>query len=204
MDLVIIGTGKHSVVVYHLAKTLGKNIKGFVGPKSDILIVKNAYLGTEKVLTELCKNANYEFIIARGDNYYRKYISERYELNYTNLIAKTAFVSKNVGIGVGNMILHKAVINNDAVIGNHCIINSGTIVEHDNKIGDYVHLSPGVTLGGTVEIGELSHLGINSCVRNNLKISEEVTIGMGSVVVKQIVSGGVYYGNPCEYKGERK
>jgi len=121
-------------------------------------------------------------------------------VNFPNIIHPGALVSESAKLGKGNYIAAGSIINAGAEIGNHCIINTGSIIEHDCKIGDFVHISPGVTMSGGVIVGRSSHIGTGCLIKQYLEIGENSIIGVGSVVVDNIGSKIVAYGNPCRKK----
>ena len=78
-----------------------------------------------------------DFIIGIGNNHTRKFIAEKYDINWATLIHPSAQIAFNVSIDKGTVVMAAAVINTCASIEKHCIINTGSIVGHDNKIDDY-------------------------------------------------------------------
>lgn len=118
--------------------------------------------------------------------------------NIPIIIDNSAKVSGFAKIEQGVFIGKKSIINADALIQKGSIINSGSIVEHNCQIGAFCHIAPGVVLGGEVVIGENTHLGLNSTLKQQIKIGSNSIIGMGSVVLKNIDSNIIAYGNPCK------
>jgi len=113
------------------------------------------------------------------------------------IIDNSARVSKNAIIEQGVFIGKQTVVNAGAMIQRGAIINSGSIVEHDCQIGAFAHVAPGAVLGGEVVVGEHSHIGSNATIKQQIHIGSNSIIGMGSVVVKNITSSVIAYGNPC-------
>lgn len=118
--------------------------------------------------------------------------------NIPSIIDSSANVSKNAIISEGVFIGKSAIVNTSVTIGICAIINTGSIIEHDCLLGDFVHISPGSVLSGSVIIGSDTHIGSNSSVKNDILIGSRTLIGIGSVVVKNIESDKVAYGNPCK------
>ncbi len=54
-----------------------------------------------------------------------------------------------------------------------------------------------VTLAGGVRVGELTHIGIGSSIIQGISIGKSSIVGAGSVVVRDIPSYTISYGNPC-------
>ena len=113
------------------------------------------------------------------------------------IIDGSAKVSKHAKIEQGVFIGKQSTINAGTLIQKGAIINSGSIVEHDCEIGTFTHIAPGAVLGGEVVIGENSHVGSNATVKQQIHIGSNSIIGMGSVVLQNIDSNTMAYGNPC-------
>lgn len=143
-----------------------------------------------------------DFFVAIGNNQIRKDIQEKLlsgGCNVVRLIHPQAILGLDVQIGVGTVIMAGVVINSSSRVGNGCIINTSSSIDHDNDIGDYVHVSPGARTAGIVSIGSRTWLGVSSTVSNNIKICHDCTIGAGSVVIRDIVKPGIYFGVPINY-----
>lgn len=112
------------------------------------------------------------------------------------IIDDSAKVSKHTIIEQGVFIGKQSIVNAGALIQKGAIINSGSIVEHDCQIGAFSHIAPGAVLGGEVVVGENSHVGSNATVKQHIHIGPNSIIGMGSVVLQNIDSNTMAYGNP--------
>lgn len=203
-DVFIIGAGGQAKVVANIIYKVGDRVKGFLDdniPIGTVIIKEKQYkvVGTvENVLQIQKENPDAQFIIGIGNNFTRKKISEKYNLNWYTAIDPSSEIALDVEIGEGTVILANTCINTSAKIGKHCIINTSAIIEHDNIIRDYVHISPNATLSGTVNVGELTHIGSGAVVKNNINICDNCIIGAGSVVVKDINEQGTYVGVPSK------
>jgi len=113
------------------------------------------------------------------------------------IIDDSAVVSKYARIEQGVFVGKQSIINAGTFIQKGSIINSGSIVEHDCQIGAFSHIAPGTVLGGEVIVGENSHVGSNATVKQQIHIGSNSIIGMGSVVLQNINSHTMAYGNPC-------
>lgn len=198
--VVIIGAGGHAKVIADIIEKSGDQIIGFLDDK---LEKGTKVVGNYKVIGNLnnrlplsIANSDYEFIIAIGNNYKRRQISNTPNLKFYTAIHPSVQIGLDVEIKEGTTIMANASINSSAKIGRHCIVNTGAIVEHDNIIEDFVHISPNASLGGTVKIGENTHVGIGSVIKNNITICGDCTIGAGAVVIKDITEEGTYVGVP--------
>lgn len=121
-----------------------------------------------------------------------------------NVIDRTSVVSNYASLGEGVYIGKRAVINAGTVIGNLAIINTASTVEHDCRVGDYVHIAPGSVVCGNVCIEQGAHVGAGSVIRQGIHIGEKAVVGCGSVVVRDVPSHRIAYGNPCRVKDENK
>lgn len=115
-----------------------------------------------------------------------------------NVIDPSATISRYCNFDQGIYVGKRAVINAGSTIGNGAIINTSVTVEHDCEIGDFVHLASGSVLCGEVTVREQTHIGANSVVKQVVVIGSGVMIGMGSVVLQNIPSNVIAYGNPCK------
>ncbi|MDF2545700.1 MAG: serine acetyltransferase [Anaerosolibacter sp.] len=113
------------------------------------------------------------------------------------IVDDSAKVSKHAKIEQGVFVGKQCVVNAGALIQKGSIINSGSIVEHDCQIGAFSHIAPGAVLAGEVVVGESSHIGLNVTVKQQIHIGPNSIIGMGSVVLHNIDSHIMAYGNPC-------
>jgi UDP-3-O-[3-hydroxymyristoyl] glucosamine N-acyltransferase len=89
------------------------------------------------------------------------------------------------------------VITIDVSLGKHCHINLNSTIGHDTTLGDYVTVSPGVNISGNVHIGKNCYIGTNASIKEHINICDNTVIGMGSVVVKNIETPGIYVGIPA-------
>lgn len=117
--------------------------------------------------------------------------------NIPIIIDNSACVSNHSLIQQGVFIGKQCVINAGVEIKKGAIINSGSIIEHDCRIGEFAHVASGTVLGGNVEIGANSHIGSNTTIKQKVNIGSNSIIGIGSVVLNNIDSNKLAYGNPC-------
>lgn len=142
-------------------------------------------------------------IVAIGDNYAREKVSQRLinagkSLIFPNVEHSSAQISGRAGVGMGGMRCANSVVIAGTLLGDFVIINTGATVDHDCYLGDYVHIAPGVNLCGNVKVGDRTIIGVGSCARPKVTIGKDSIIGAGSVIINDIPSGVVAYGNPCK------
>lgn len=197
--VIIIGASGHGKVIADIIVSSGNVVKGFLDDADDIQgksIIGFPVLGK---ISDYKDHLDCQFIIAIGNPYVRKKISESIDVKWYTAVHPSAVISKfDTSIGEGTVLMANAVVNSSAKIGKHCIINTGAIVEHDNVLEDYVHLSPNVTLAGAVKVGKSTHIGAGSCTKQGLNIAADCIIGAGSVIVKDITESGTYIGVPAK------
>jgi sugar O-acyltransferase (sialic acid O-acetyltransferase NeuD family) len=198
----IIGAGGQAKETYAVIKILqerAKNIE-FVG-FYESLTTKTEFLGFPvKHISEFDPNLNYH--IAIGDGEIRKMIVESLpeETSYVGIIHPSAMIGLDVQIGKGSFIGQGVIITENVEIGHFSSLNIGSSISHDVKIGNYFTAAPGSRVLGGCEIGEGVYLGAAGILRDKKIICDGTFIGMGSVVVSDIKTPGVYYGNPARKK----
>lgn len=196
-SIYIYGASGHGLVVADLARACGYDTISWIDDG------ENEHPSFE----EIDKNMNIPIVIGIGDNKTRSMIFHKVRkanMKLITLVHPSAVVSQSVTIGQGSVVMPNVVINAQTKIGCATILNSASVIEHENIIGDFVHISPNVALAGNVTILDYSHIGIGSSVKQGVVIGENSTIGVGSVVIKDIGTAQIAYGNPCMEKGKIK
>jgi sugar O-acyltransferase (sialic acid O-acetyltransferase NeuD family) len=121
------------------------------------------------------------------------------ETRYFKFIHPTAQIfAKDVEIGEGSFVGAYSILTTNIKIGKHAILNRGNQIGHDARIGDYFSAMPGAIVSGNVTIGDRMYMGTNSSIIENKFIHPDVTIGANGVVIKDILSSGVYVGTPVK------
>jgi len=179
----------------------GKVIRDFFQPSDMVVFVedgdkKNLACGPEDIPDGA------RVVIAVGDNTTRQTIAERLLNTPKNLIFPivqhpSAIISDRVRMGTGNVFCAGSIVIVGSVLGQFCIVNTSATVDHDCLLGNFVHIAPGVNLCGSVSVGDRTLVGVGTSVRPGITIGSDTIIGAGSVVVNDIPSGVMAYGNPC-------
>lgn len=202
-QLMIFGASGHGKVIADAAMAAGWSVLGFADDDptraASRVLGLPVTIGFAEALSR-CRREGASLVFAIGDNGVRKRLFEEAieaGVQLARVIHPRAVVAPSVTVGAGTVVFAGAVINPDSVIGQNVIVNTSASLDHDNRIGDHAHLSPGANLGGTVSVGEGTHVGIGACVKNNISIGSWSVIGAGSVVVKDLPSEVVAYGNPA-------
>jgi sugar O-acyltransferase (sialic acid O-acetyltransferase NeuD family) len=121
------------------------------------------------------------------------------ETRYFKFIHPTAQIfAKDVEIGEGSFIGANSILTTNIKIGKHAILNRGNQIGHDTNIGDYFSAMPGAIVSGNVTIGDRVYVGTNSSIIENKSIYTDTIIGANNVVIKDILSSGVYVGTPVK------
>ena len=192
----LIGSGGHAV---SLLENFYDNIAGYLDfqPTRNLNI---EWVGSDEK-APFFANEGYDFHIAviyskSPDMRLRRAIIEKYgefEAAFKTFISSSALVSRGSEVGEGCAIMAGAILNK-ATLSRHVVANSGSVIEHDVEIGENVFIGPGAVIGGGTKIGKDCFIGLGAKVRNGINISDNVTVGMGSIVTKDILKPGLYYG----------
>lgn len=129
-------------------------------------------------------------------NAFKKFIGME-DSQFPNLIHPTAYVSRSVHSNFGLQLEPLSAIGACSSLGFGVNIRRNCGVGHHCALDDFVTLNPGVTLSGFVKVGKHSEIGSGASVKDNITIGENSIIGAGSVVVRDIPSNSIAYGNPC-------
>jgi len=205
-EIILIGGGGHCKSCIDVIEREDKyQIKGIIDLPSELgkTILGYEIIGNDSEIINYIK-AGYNFLITigyMGDSMLREGLFDLVNNNHGNLpviISPNAYVSNHAKVRKGTIIMHNAIVNADASIGQNCIINSKALIEHDCVIKNQTHISTNAILNGEVMIGENCLIGSSSIIRNNVNITSKTIIGAGSVVVKDVIEGGIYIGNPAK------
>jgi UDP-3-O-[3-hydroxymyristoyl] glucosamine N-acyltransferase len=104
------------------------------------------------------------------------------------------------GVIIGsNTAIVRGSANEDTIIDDYVNIAPGCNIGHGTFIGKNSHLANNISTGGSSYISENCFIGSGTIVSAGIKIlSSNVILGAGSVVIKNIISDGVYVGNPVK------
>lgn len=125
---------------------------------------------------------------------------EKEGLKAYSVIHPEAMVSPRAKIGKGVQILRGAIIETEAVIGDYSIIGAGHLIQHECQVGKGVHACGGGVVGACSSVSDYVTFYTGSMTAPRLKIGVGAVIGMGSVVLKDVDSYILIYGNPANYK----
>ena len=203
-SIYIFGYSGHAYVVIETVLALGYEIKGYFDITEAVVNpYQIPYMGFEnEVDLKHIVGADWVFPTV-GDSGLRAQLVAMFQslgLNQLSMVDPTAMVSLSAKIGLSTYVGKGSIVNAQSQIGAGVIINSGAIVEHECRIADGCHVAPGATLCGNVVIGYNSFIGANSVVRPSINIANGVVLGAGSVLLRDIIEPGIWFGNPARYK----
>lgn len=114
------------------------------------------------------------------------------------IIDNSSNIGSDVWLGEGIYVGKNTVVNAKSTIGDMAIINTGAIIEHSCFVNEFTHIGPGAVICGDVKIGAFTHVGANATVTQGVNIGDHSLIGAGSIVVHDVPSKVIAYGNPCK------
>lgn len=121
-------------------------------------------------------------------NYYRTR-----GIEFTNVIAKSAEIRRDVKIGQGNIIGANVYIGTLTVLGDNNAISYNAVIGHHNVIGNCNLLAPGIMTSGSVIIGSdcIIPAGVNFI--NRVQIGSNVVLPVGYNVTENIADNTFIY-----------
>lgn len=126
-----------------------------------------------------------------------KKLSAHQNIRFPSLIARNAWVSNQVEVGMGVIVYPNSSVNYGSVLEDFCILNMNCAVGHECHIGKFTSLAPGVHLGGHTIIGQGTEMGIGSSTKQSVHIGDHVVAGGQSMVVHNVDSGLKVKGVPA-------
>ena len=205
--LVIIGAGGFGREVYCSATESNGygsefEIVGFLDDNIHALDDFKGYPPVLGTISDYVPTLNDVFVCAIGNVHVRKTISQEI-INkgghFISLIHKSAYISKNVELGVGCLIFAGVRIHCDVKLGDYVMIQPSAIIGHDTIIGDWSLINTMSICGGASKIGECVTIHINSFVMPGAVIENDVTVGAGSVTMRRVKAGRTVFGVPAKY-----
>jgi len=211
MNIIIIGAGGHSRVVYDILwHDHNLDVVAFVDNTvrgSEEAIMGVPVTGGHEEIPELVEENNISgFIIAVGDNEIRcKHYNKLLEMGLepVSAIHPEAYISKTATIGPGTVVAPGVAVSTNVEVGENSILNTGSLVDHETSIGPHTHIAPGSTVAGRVKIDEMSFIGMGSTIRDSVRVGSNATVGAGSVVLEEVPPNVTVAGTPAEIKNQK-
>lgn len=113
------------------------------------------------------------------------------------LVHPRAVVAGSAVLGNGTLVAAGAIVNPACRIGDNVILNTASSIDHECIVGDAAHIAPGVHMAGRVVIEAGAFVGVGTTIRDRVRIGADSIIGAGSVVLHDIPTGVIAYGNPA-------
>lgn len=210
--ILILGAGGLAKAIYEAFISLGKGsrVAGFLDDTVQGSFCGLPILGKCSQIHEISKRLKITHgILGFGYRFHAArlkaiaMIRQKPSFQWISAIHASAVVAHDVRIGEGSFIGMGCLINRGTRIGKHVVLWSGTIVEHDNRIGDNAFLTTGVQTAGYVQIGADVFVGMGS-ILTQCKIGPYATIGAGSLVLSDVPSQTVVWGQPVKFIRKKK
>jgi len=161
-----------------------------LGKTSDV-----ASFYSHQVFTELLIGIGYKHLDIR------KKLFNQFEnkIPFGTLIHSTCWIDQTATVKPGCVLYPNCSVDAHATINSNSILNINCSISHHSQVGAHCFLSPRVAMAGFVLIEEQVIIGINATIIDNLKICKNTQIGGGTVVIGDILNGGLYVGNPAKF-----
>lgn len=200
-QLIVIGARPFGREVCNFAREAGWTVKGFLDSDPNALGAFHGYPPILESPESYVPASNDVFVCAVGDSKMReKFVTviERKNGLYANVIHPTAYIGRNVKMGVGCIVGPHAVVDCDLTLGNHVDVNSLSYVPHDCRLEDFVTLSPGCRLGGRTTVRSGAFLGLGAVVIPDIEVGPRAYVAAGAVVIHDVPEGAMVAGVPAK------
>jgi len=146
------------------------------------------------------------------------YINEFADVKSTNIgddtkVWQFSVILENAKIGVNCNINCHCFIENDVIVGNNVTIKSGVYLWDGIEIEDNVFIGPNVTFINDktpkskvypqkflkTHIKKGSSIGAGCIIMGGITIGENSLIGAGSLILKDVPSNQLWFGNPAKF-----
>lgn len=111
-------------------------------------------------------------------------------------------IGDHVEIGALTTIVQGAL--EDTVLEDYVKINDHVHVAHNCCIGEATIIGGGAYLSGSIKVGRSCWIAPNCSIRQKLAIGDEAIVGIGAVVVHDVATGSMVYGNPAREAREAR
>lgn len=205
--IVVLGSGGHAISVADLALSVGYSLLAFVDANSD----RSEIHGVPILLNfdSIANSPSISCVVAVGDNYQRMKLVEAVKgshssFEFPSLVHSDTSIGSWSSIGNGSLIFAGSRVGANCHVGEFTVMNTSSSLDHDSTLAAFASLAPGVTTGGRVSIGSYSAVGIGSVIKHGITIGEHNVIGAASNVLRDIGNHNVVFGNPAEWRRDRK
>ena len=115
---------------------------------------------------------------------------------FYSVIHPKSDIAASAKIGQSCIIAPYCVVSPLAVVEDNVLVNIRSTVAHDAVIGESTIISPHVAISGSVLCGKSVFAGAGVIVTQGVQIGDFAKISVGSVVLKDVLSGHLAHGNP--------
>ncbi len=193
-------------IAYHAANDAKYEIAGFFDNRKEAgtqIGYFGKVVGTTKDVESLFKERFFdELAIGVGYNQFDFRKDAFYEFGaiipMANIIHSSAYVDRSCKVGCGVVVFPGCVLDIGVELEDNVLLNTSVSISHNSKIRKHSFIAPGVNIAGYVTVGESCFVGIGSTIIDNVEICDRVTFGGASLVVKNIMQPGFYYGHPVK------
>jgi sugar O-acyltransferase (sialic acid O-acetyltransferase NeuD family) len=109
-----------------------------------------------------------------------KILTKGYEI--ASFIHPSAYIAKNVKMGIGNIITENVTIAPFSNIGDGNIFNSNTNIAHHTQIDNFNFFAQSPSIAGSVHITHNCFFGCNCTIRNGVTVMPYTLVGAGAYV----------------------
>jgi acetyltransferase EpsM len=115
-----------------------------------------------------------------------------------SFVDSSSIIGLEAKIGMGCLINPMCTISSNVSLGDFVTLNCRSAIGHESVVGEYSTLLGSNQVNGGVQIEDRVLLGAGSIIHPGRKIGSRATIGIGSVVLTNISSDTVVFGNPAK------
>lgn len=177
------------------------DIKGFLDDKAEALDGFEGYPPIVSSVEAYEPHPDDVFVCALGDVKYKiKYVQMMLDKGgeFITLIHNTAYISKNVEIGIGCLILADSRIHCDVKVGNFVTIQPKATIGHDTIIEDWCMIGTLTCCGGVSYIEEGATMHLCSVLSPNKRLGSYSVLGACSFAARNVKSGTIVIGVPAK------
>lgn len=204
-NLVIIGAGGMGRTVYDIVReSIGYGIefkvKGFIDDNISALDGFTGYPPLLGTISDYLPEPDDVFTFSIGGISRKDCIQkmQEREVEFINIIHKTARVGTGVTLGCGNIIGAFTSLGANCRIGNYNMIQSYTVIGHDATVGDFNRIDTHVTCVGGIQIGNETTVHTSAVINHKVIVEDKAHIGACSFVIRKVKSGTTVFGNPAK------
>lgn len=208
--IVIIGGGSFTGNLINYIEGMNQfEIVGYTDMEDHGNFWEVAYLGNDSILSDLYARGVTKAAIAIGNRLSdttvkQKVVNKAKAIGFGFPVIKGAnvIVHKGVEIGEGTILRDACIIQSNCKIGDFAMIGDRAVISHDTLIGHYSQVVSGCVLGKGITIGNSVFFGFSAVVTNDVTIVDGCIIGALSMVNRDCLTKGLYFGQPATLKKE--